>query len=234
MFMPNKLLIKDFHPNNKPRERLITKGPEALSDSELLAIVLNTGGKNLTVLDLANQLINKFGSLKNVMESNLNRLTAEKHLGIAKATTIKTISEISKRVYLTQDTTLKTINNPLTAYQAIKSCIFGKKQEHLYLLSLDSRKKLIAKDLICIGSINETIVPIREIYKKALERNSVYIILIHNHPSNDPNPSIEDIKVTEKIIEAGNTLGVICIDHIVATDNAYISIKGLNNSITKV
>ena len=98
----------------------------------------------------------------------------------------------------------------------------------MYLISLDSRKKLISKDLICIGSVNETLIPVRDIIRKALSNNAVHIIIAHNHPSNDPTPSQEDILVTEKVAKACNSVGISLLDHIVTSNNDHISIKSLN------
>ncbi len=228
VIMVNKVLIKDLDSNNKPRERLLEKGSEALSDIELLAIILRSGGPRLSVMDLSVSLLKRHKNLKALFESDVNQLVKEKYIGQTKAITIKAASELGKRAYLTQNDNNKLVKNPKEAFKIIKKDLYGKKQEYLYLLSLDSRKKLISKDLICIGSINETLIPVREIIRKALLKDAVNIILVHNHPSNDPTPSQEDVLVTEKVAKACLLCGIALIDHIITADNSYISIKSLD------
>lgn len=221
-------MIKDLNNQNKPRERLLEKGPSALSDIELLAVVLRSGGKGSSVTDLAASLLIKYKNVKSLLETDINSLLKHKYVGNTKATTLKAVSELGKRAYLSQKDAAIAVKKPEDAYKIIKKDLFGKKQEYLYLISLDSRKKLISKDLICIGSINETLVPVREIIRKSLINNAVNIILAHNHPSNDPTPSHEDLLVTEKVAEACNLSGIYLLDHLIISDNRFISIKGLN------
>jgi len=228
VIMVDKILIKDLDSKNKPRERLLEKGSEALSDIELLAIILGSGGSRRSVMDLSAGLLKRYKNLKGLFESDVNQLVKEKYIGQTKATAIKAASELGKRAYLIQTDNNKLVKNPEEAFKIIKKDLFGKKQEYLYLISLDSRKKLVSKDLICIGSINETLIPVREIIRQALLNNAVNIILAHNHPSNDPSPSQEDILVTEKVAKACLLCGIALIDHIITADNNYISIKSLD------
>jgi len=226
--MASRVLIKDLDSANKPRERLLEKGSEALSDIELLAIILRSGGSRLSVMNLSATMLKRHKNLKNLFESDVSQLVKEKYIGQTKATTIKAASELGKRVYLVQTDNNKLVKNPEEAFKIIKKDLFGKKREHLYVLSLDSRKKLVSKDLICIGSINETLIPVREIIRKALLNDAVNIILAHSHPSNDPSPSQEDILVTEKVAKACLICGIALIDHIITADNDYVSIKSLD------
>jgi DNA repair protein RadC len=225
--MAEKILIRDLNTQNKPRERLLDKGSEALSDIELLAILLRSGGSDVSVMDLAGSLLKKYQGLQSLLEADVNQLLKEQHIGQTKATAIKAAAEIAKRAYLNNQKNSVVIKRPEDAFKIIKKDLFGKNQEHLYLLSLDSRKKLISKDLICIGSINETLVPVREIVRKALIKDAVNIILVHNHPSLDPTPSHEDILVTEKVAKACITSGISLLDHLITANNEYMSIKSL-------
>lgn len=227
--MTERVLIKDLDPKNKPRERMTEKGASALSDIELLAILLKSGGENLSATDLSAQLIKSYKNLRNLFESDLNHLTKNKHIGLAKAATIVATAELCKRVYLedTEDSIIE-IKNPSQAYKLIRKDLYSKKQEHLYLISLNSRKKYISKDLICIGSVNETLIPVRDIIRKALSNNAVHIIIAHNHPSNDPSPSQEDILVTEKVASACEAVGISLLDHIITSNQNFVSIKSLD------
>lgn len=222
------LLIKDLSNDDKPRERLLLKGPEALSDSELLALIIGSGGKNASAIEVSSQLIKQFGSLKGVLEANLRQLVNKRHIGIAKAVAIKAVAEIAKKAYLSRDIPKITVSTPHDAFNYIKKELFGKTQERLYLINLDTRKKVVSKELISLGSINETLIPVREILQKALLSNAVNIILVHNHPSNDPTPSKEDILVTEKLAKACKVVGISLLDHIITADNDYVSLKSLD------
>ncbi len=226
--MLGNILIRDLDSRNKPRERLLDKGAEALSDMELLAIILRSGGNDISVTNLATKLVKDHNGIKNLLEADVNELVEQKYVGNVKAVTIKAVAEVAKRAYLSETQASQIVKTPQDAFKIVKKDLFGKKQEHLYLLSLDSRKGLISKDLICIGSINETLVPIREIVRKALLKDAVNVILAHNHPSNDATPSQEDIVVTEKVAKASLVSGIYLLDHIITADNNFISIKSLN------
>jgi len=225
--MSASVLIKDLGEGNKPRERLIEKGVASLSDIELLAIIIRSGGKNISALGLASHLLKKYKNLKTLLELELKQLINQRHVGPSKACTIKAVGEICKRSYLVKENTDLVIRKPEDVYRLIKKDLYAKKQEHLYLISLDSRKKYISKELICIGSVNETLIPVREIIRKSLINNAVHIIIVHNHPSNDSSPSQEDIVVTEKIANACLAVGITLLDHIVTSDDSYTSIKSL-------
>ncbi|HSX39695.1 MAG TPA: DNA repair protein RadC [Candidatus Saccharimonadales bacterium] len=225
--MPENFKIKDLNFYEKPRERLITKGPDSLTDAELLAIILGSGGKNTSVLNLAQQILTKFGNLTNLLNTEFEQLKNIKHVGTAKACSIKAACEIGIRI-ATQPLAKKSkISKPIDVYKVLKKDLFEKSKEHLYLLSLDSRNNLIAADLLSIGTINETLVHPREIYRQALARNAVSIIIAHNHPSGNANPSAEDLLVTERIAKTGIELGLPLIDHIIISGDSYISLKAL-------
>lgn len=223
-----ELKIKDLNLQNRPRERLLEKGSSALSDFELLAIVLRTGGKNASALQVSQEILSKYNSLKSILEAEIIQLTKERYLGISKVTTLKAISEIAKRAYLGNNNLKIAINTPHEAFDLVKKELFGKKQEILYLLNLDTRKRVISKEIISLGSVNETLIPVREILHKAISCQAVNIILVHNHPSNDPTPSREDFLVTEKLSKACNLVGISLLDHIITADNNYVSLKSHN------
>ncbi len=226
--MYGKLTLRDFDKGNQPRERLVNKGSEALSDVELMAIILRSGGKHKSVLDISYELLKKHGNLVNIFQCDLEQLAKEKYIGRVKAITIIAVLEISKRIHLANKKEYRYIHKPKDAFQIVKKELFGKRQEHLYLISLDTRKRFLSKDLICIGSVNETLIPVREIIQKALLKDAVNIILVHNHPSKDPSPSKEDLVITEKIAKACQLTGLSLLDHIITADNEFASIKSLD------
>ncbi|HLB51654.1 hypothetical protein A3F07_00480 [candidate division WWE3 bacterium RIFCSPHIGHO2_12_FULL_38_15] len=221
-------LLKTVNRNDLPRERLAALGAESLSDIELLSIILGAGGKNESVFELSSKILSDLRGFKGLYRTDYNKLISFKNVGLAKAASIKAVCEISKRIFTEKELSKININKPKDVYESVKKFFFNKEKEHLYLLSLDSRNRLISIDLISIGTVNETLVHPREIFKSALEKNAVSIILVHNHPSGDPNPSEGDIKITEKIYKAGTNIGISLIDHLIVTDTNWVSLKSLN------
>ena len=220
--------IKDLQKEEKPREKLIEKEAESLTDIELLAIILRSGNKNHSAVDLARELINSFDGIKNTLSADIKELANFKGVGMAKATSIKAIEEIAKRYLKPAKKSEIYIKTPKNAYEVIRKDILNKDQEYLYLLSMDSRNKLVSKDIISKGTINETLIHPREIFKKATSKSAYAIILIHNHPSNECSPSDEDIKVTKRIYKVGIEIGIPLIDHLVVSNNNFFSMKAHN------
>ena len=226
--MLRNVTVKEISTENRPRERLLIKGANALSDAELLAIILRSGGKSKTAIEISFQLLKDHGSIRKILEADIRQITEQQYVGVVKAITFKAVEEIAKRAYLTGQKEGLMVKTPSDAFKLIKKDLYGKKQERLFLICLDTRKKYISKELISIGSVNETLIPVREIVQKALINDSVNIIIAHNHPSNDPAPSKEDILVTEKVAKACEVVGISLLDHIVTADNRYISIKSMD------
>lgn len=220
--------IKDLQKEEKPREKMVEKGSEVLTDVELLAIIIRSGGKDASATGLSRELILKFGNLKKVLSADIEQLKNFKNIDIAKATSIKAVEEISKR-YLTpfKEDAIK-IKSPKDVYDLIRKEVINKEEEYLFLICLDSRNRLISKEVISKGTINETLIHPREIFKKALNKNAYSIILVHNHPSNEPDPSDEDIKVTKRIFRAGIDMGIPLTDHLIVTSNDFMSMKAQN------
>lgn len=221
------LTIKDLNNFDKPREHLLVSGGSSLTDYELLAIILRSGGKDISAINLASQLLNQFQSLKNLLKADMEQLRKTKHIGLAKAASIKAIYEIAARSNFSESEYALYVKKPEDVYKILKRYIYEKDKEYLYLLSIDARNKVIATDLISIGTVNETFVHPREIYKQALFKNAVAIILAHNHPSDNPNPSKEDILVTERVAKVGISLGIPLLDHLVVCDSGFVSMKVL-------
>lgn len=221
-------MIKDLNAEDKPRERMINFGAQALSDSELLAIILRSGGRQDSAIQIAQQLLKNSGGFKELAEADIKQLINYKNIGAAKACAIKAACEISLRVGFSVHTEKICINKPKDIFELLRKDFFNKKQEHLYMISMDSRNKLITKDLISVGTLNETLIHPREIFKKALAINAYSIALAHNHPSGDPTPSNEDINVTQRIAKIGIEMGIPLLDHIIIAEDNFISIKALN------
>lgn len=224
-------LIRDLNKNEKPREKAIKFGIETLTDAELLAVILSSGGKNISAIELGNQMLNEFGGLKGVTKQDIKSLIQIKYINEAKACAIKSAYEISRRINTT-DKELTLIKNPKNAYEYIRNEIIDKEKEYLYIITLTTRNNIIARDCLSIGTLNETLLSIREIFKVVFTRNAAGFILIHNHPSQDPSPSSEDVEATKKLYEIAINLEIPLIDHIVVTNKTYFSLRA-NNLLTK-
>jgi len=216
--------IRDFPIRERPRERMLKYGREALSSSELLAIILGKGTKNKNVVDLSTEILAKY-ELDELSKKSVNSLRKIQGIGIAKACQIAACFEISKRY-----SSFNSDINPLVtcaedAFNILSPELRNKDKEHLKALFLDTRRRLIKKKTIFIGSLNKSIVHPREIFKEAIEQSSAAVIIAHNHPSGDPTPSIEDKDVTRQLIEAGEIIGIPLLDHIVIGNNRYVSIR---------
>jgi DNA repair protein RadC len=217
--------IKDLQREERPREKMVEKGAEELTDIELISIILRSGGRNESVVDLSRQLIIRFKGLKGLLSADINELVIFNNLGIAKASSIKALEEISKR-YIRPDYSKEYfVKTPKDVFNLIRKDLLNKEQEYLFLLSLDCRNRLLSKDLISKGTINETLIHPREVFKKALMKNACSIILAHNHPSNNSSPSTEDINITKRIFRVGVEMGIPLADHVVLTNNDYSSMK---------
>ncbi|HOA18386.1 MAG TPA: DNA repair protein RadC [bacterium] len=225
--------LRDLKYYEKPREKMLITGPESLTDVELLAILLGFGGKDHSVIPLAREILNKYESFQKLSKMDLNELKNIKFIGLSKASTIIAALEIGRRFLEPKKTSGNKVSKPQDIYEIFRKETYLKDTESTYILSLDSRGLVISKDIITTGTINETLLSPREIFRKALYRNAVNIILVHNHPSGNPQPSLEDIKATDKVRCAGNNIGINLIDHIIITDSSFMSFKqeGLLNSL---
>ncbi|MDD4050020.1 MAG: DNA repair protein RadC [Candidatus ainarchaeum sp.] len=218
--------LKDIAPENRPLERLSRDGEKSLSNSELLAIILKTGTKEYNVLDISNQILSKytFQDLENI---SINQLLKIKGIGIVKASQIKAIIELYKRISIKNIKTSEKIYSPKTAYEILRHDIENKEQEHLITLFLKGNE-VISKKIITIGTDNQTLVSEKEILKEALKENAQAIIIAHNHPSGECYPSREDKIATTKIKEACKLLEITFLDHLIITNQKYFSFKENN------
>lgn len=224
-----KRKIKDFPTSERPRERLLNYGEKALSDAELLAIVLRTGNKNYSVYELAQNLIIDFGNLKRIAEVGIGELIKYPGIGVTKAIQIKASIELGRRIFSEKKSYFgESISNPYDAFLIFKEDMFDLKEEHLFCAYMDVKNKCLSKRLIAKGDLNVVYASPREIFRYALQENSARIILAHNHPSGDLNPSEDDIIFTKKLIESGKILGIEILDHLIIHNNDYLSLKEKN------
>lgn len=205
----------------RPREKLIHYGPEKLSHSELLAILLRTGNKDENVVLLANKIIKKFG-LECLPQAKYTELKDLYGLGPAKACEIVACFELGKRCLKEKRTHL--FLKPQDVFNELKD-IRDNKKEHFVIFYLDTRNQEIKRETISVGSLNASLVHPREVFEPAVRNIAAHIIIAHNHPSGEPTPSDEDIKLTHRLREAGKIMGIEILDHIIVTKHTYLSFK---------
>ncbi len=212
-------LIKDLPEEEKPREKLKKYGVKNLTDEELIAIILRCGTKNMSVKDLAIKIKKEFKTLSDLSYIELSKI---KGVGEVKAITLLAAIELGIRSTYKEDKNIK-LNRPENIYEFFKNKLIHLKQENLMAIFLDNKNKLIAYKTIFIGTINMSVSHPREIFKEAMKNSSVYIILVHNHPSGDPTPSVADLKFTNQVYKTSKIIGIPLLDHIIIGNNKYYS-----------
>jgi DNA repair protein RadC len=210
--------IKDISKENRPRERLQKLGPEALSDAEVLAIILRHGTKDENVVDMSNRLISKHG-LGKLSELSLKELQEIKGIGPAKAMQIISSFELSKRHTIAK-LSKRRISSAKDMFNLFHEKLKDEKQERFIILSLDSKNQVIGEEMISKGTLDSAAIHQRDVFKSAIKNSASRIILVHNHPSGDPTPSAS---ITDKLIEAGEILGIAVQDHIIIGNSKWWS-----------
>lgn len=213
--------IKNIPKVDRPREKLIKYGPEKLNDSELLAILLRTGTKNLNVLELSKKIMKKFGK-KRLAKASFNELKNNLGMGPAKALEIIACFELGRRFLNGKKTEL--ILSPKDTWESMKD-IRDNKREHFVVFYLDTRNQKIKREIISVGILNANLVHPREVFEPAIRHSAAQIIISHNHPSDDVAPSEEDLEVTKRLASAGKILGIEITDHVIVSKNSFLSLK---------
>lgn len=218
-----QLRIKDLPLTSRPREKLLARGHENLSDEELLAIILGTGSAKQNVLNLSAALLRQF-PLEKLFETKLTDLVKVPGIGRAKATRIVAALELGKRCFAPTSFTKIVIRSTADSLAHLRD-IAEKKQEFLVALYLNARYELIQREIVGQGSLNSMLLTAKEIFSPALQTPCAFVILAHNHPSGDPTPSEDDIAFTTRIHEAGEVMGIPMLDHLIVTKTGYFSFR---------
>lgn len=227
--MRDSFTIHDLPLNERPRERLLKLGVEALSTQELLALILGRGVRGESVWITAQNLLTTFGNLRAIADASIAELNKVKGIGLAKATQIKAAFELSKRLEnVSAQSSSTKIKCPEDVIKAVRNKLKGKKKEYFLVLSLDTRNHPIDVQTVSIGSLDSSIVHPREVFKEAISSCAASVIFVHNHPSGDPEPSEEDIKLTKRLVEVGEIMGIEVLDHVIVCDRNYMSMKAKN------
>ena len=216
--------IKDLSKEERPRERLMKYGPGTLSNTELLAIVLRQGSKREGILELVHKLLQK-NNLRTLSRTKAENLEKTLGIGKAKACQIVACFELGRRLAsFSQEKRMK-INSAKDVAKIFLPEMSTLQKEHFKAIYLDSRKNMIKQETIFIGSLNTSVIHSREIFQFAIINGAAAVILVHNHPSGDPNPSDEDIEITKQLTEAGNILQIELLDHVIIGDKKYFSLR---------
>lgn len=217
--------LKDVPKAERPRERLLQYGSTHLSNKELIALLLGSGTRNESVLDLANRVLMHFEGLKLLKEATIEELTAIKGIGPARGVILLAALELGERLNKYKPTERYVVRSPEDGADYVMEEMRTLDQEHFIALFLNTKNQIIHSQTIFIGTLNSSVVHPREIFREAVRRSSASIIVAHNHPSGDPTPSPEDINVTKRLVKAGKIMGIEVLDHLVIGDGKFTSLK---------
>jgi len=209
------LTISDWHPSERPREKILGRGAESLSDAELIALIIRSGISGMTALELSHSLMTQFGGLHRLTSRNVREISRVRGMGPAKSAGLLAAFEIGRRAVSIKQAERTTVNSPIDVGR-----IFGPRMRHLkhevfIVLLLDSANHLLRDVTVSTGILNSSLVHPREVFNPAILEPAAGVILLHNHPSGNPEPSGEDLKITRQLVEAGKILGIPVHDHVI-------------------
>lgn len=220
-----RMRVKDLPSSERPYEKLEMYGPSALSDAELLAIVIRSGSRKERSIELAQRILGINKGIRGIHELSLDDLKQIPGIGRVKSIQIKAMAEFSKRLAKHNAEAKLKISSPGSIAKLYMEEMRYLQQEHLKIVFLDTKNQIVSDKFLTVGTVNASLINPREVFIQALRHNAVHVILLHNHPSGDPSPSREDIAITKRIIEAGDIIGIQLLDHIIIGDGNYISLK---------
>lgn len=220
-------MVRDLPEDERPRERLLKKGANVLSNAELLAILLRTGTREDSVLHLAEKVLAMYKErgFLSIMRISPGELSGIKGIGEAKAATIIAAVELGRRLSEKVSEKRYVIHGPEDAAVYVMPRFRYETKEHFAVMLLNTKNHVLSVHVVSIGSLSASIVHPREVFREAIQNAAASVILLHNHPSGDPSPSREDILVTERLVKAGKIMDIPVLDHIIIGDEKYISLK---------
>lgn len=217
--------IHEMPVGERPRERLEHYGAAALSKAELLAIILRVGVKGQSVLHLAYALLAKYDGLMGLARASFAELCAEHGLGPAKTTQLKAALELGRRLLIESPDARPQVTSPADAANLVLLEMSALEKEEVRVVILDTRNRVLNIPTIYVGSLNTNVVRVAELFRDAIKQNAAAIIVIHNHPSGDPTPSPEDVRLTEMLVQAGKLLDIEVLDHLIIGQGRFVSLK---------
>jgi len=218
-------LIRELPAQERPRERLKKYGAASLSNAELLAIILRTGAASESVLNLSAKLLARFGGLSGLAKAGFGELCMERGLAEAKAAQLKAALELGRRLLSTQPEERLAVRSPQDVANLLQAEMSLLEQEELRLVLLNTKNQVLAISQVYKGSVNTSLIRVSELFREAVRENCPALVVVHNHPSGDPTPSPEDIKITEQIVKAGKLLDIEVLDHLIIGHQRYVSLK---------
>lgn len=217
--------ITDLDSAERPRERLSALGPQALSNAELIAILLRVGVQGENAVQVGQRLLQKFGGIGGIHRAPFDDLLHQHGIGEAKAAQIKAAIELGRRLTLEAPEERAAINSPADAAALLQYEMAALEQEHLRVILLDRRNRVLEIEDVYRGSVSSSQVRVGEVFKAAIRKNASALVVAHNHPSGDPTPSPDDVAVTRAIVQAGKLLDVDVLDHLVIGQGRWVSLK---------
>jgi DNA repair protein RadC len=217
--------IQGLPESERPRERLLRHGPESMATAELIAIILGSGMKNIPVLQLAQEIVMRFGNMQNLAEASIEELCQIKGLGPAKALQLKAAFSLGLRLSKQAPSAKYRIENPVHAYNLVKDELEREPRELFVVILQDIKGCSLGHHIVAIGTLSNTLVHPREVFYPAIRHHAASMILVHNHPSGDPTPSQQDLDITQNLIEAGDLMGIPVNDHLIIGNKCYVSMR---------
>ncbi|MGE5483201.1 MAG: RadC family protein [Bacteroidota bacterium] len=217
--------VRDLGQSARPRERLLSLGAQGLSDVQLLALLLGTGGVSRSALDLAQEMIASYGSLERLARVSARELMNRRDVGPAKAGRLVAAFELARRMQEEPLLERVTISSSDQLARLMMGRLGHLDREHFEVVLLDVKSRVIGREVVSIGHLSGAPVHPREVFKPALQASAAAVVLIHNHPSGDPTPSRDDIAVTERLVQAGKILGIEVLDHLIIGAKQYVSLR---------
>ena len=212
-----------------PYEKFLKYGPESLSEAELLAIILRTGTKECSSVELGRKILDLAASphkgLLGLHHVSVEDLMQIRGIGEVKAVKIKCLAELSMRMAKAKNEPLLRFDAPRTVAEYFMEELRHEEKEKVMLLCLDNKAQLIAQTVLSVGTVNASLISPREVFQYALKMQAVYIMVLHNHPSGDPKPSRQDMEITQRLVKTGELMDILLLDHIIIGDNNYTSFK---------
>ncbi|MGK2965791.1 MAG: RadC family protein [Tepidiformaceae bacterium] len=217
--------IREFADDERPRERLLKHGPDVLADAELVAIILGSGLPGANVLDLARAIVEAHGGLAGLVRADPKALQRTRGMGPAKAAQLAAALELGRRMQTIAPEARPLLTSPEAVFALLGGVFNGQRREELHVLSLDSRGRLLGRAIAHHGTVNAVQVRAADVFREALISEAVSIVLVHNHPSGDPSPSPQDIRITGDLVKAGEMLDISILDHLIVGQNSYVSMQ---------